>query len=89
MRAVLDGGSVDSREALHRALKDALSLPDWYGNNLDALFDCLTDLHEPTELTVLNARKLRESLGGYAQALLHVLRDSERENEKLVVHWEE
>lgn len=89
MRAVIDGGSVDSREALHRALKEELSLPDWYGNNLDALFDCLTELHEPTELTVLNAGRLRESLGSYAPALLHALRDSERENEKLIVRWEE
>lgn len=89
MRAVIDGGALDSREALHRALKEQLSLPDWYGNNLDALFDCLTSLPEPAELTVLNAGKLRESLGGYVRSLCHVLCDSEKENENLTVHWEE
>ena len=89
MRAVIDGGTIGSREALHRALREALSLPDWYGNNLDALYDCLTDLHEPAELTVLNAGKLRESLGGYVSSLCHVLCDSEEENGNLTVHWEE
>ena len=89
MRAVIDGGTIDSREALHRALRETLSLPKWYGKNLDALYDCLTDLREPTELAVTNAAKLCERLGGYALALLHVLRDSERENENLTVSWQE
>ena len=89
MRAVIDGGSLDSREALHRALKEQLSLPDWYGNNLDALHDCLTSLHEPVELEIKNAGKLRESLGGYVSALCHVLCDSEKENGNLTVLWEE
>ena len=89
MRAIIDGGTIDSREALHAALKEQLSLPDWYGNNLDALHDCLTDLHEPTELAVLHAGKLRERLGGYAGGLCHVLWDCEKENEKLTVTWEE
>ena len=89
MRAVIDGGTIDSREALHRVLQEQLSLPAWYGKNLDALYDCLTDLHEPVELAVTNAARLRESLGGYALALLHVLLDSERENENLTVSWQE
>ena len=54
--AVLDGGRISSREALHTALAEALPLPEWYGRNLDALMDCLTDLGE--ELTLrLTGRK--------------------------------
>lgn len=34
--------SGDAREVLQK-LGDALSFPDWYGANFDALFDCLTD----------------------------------------------
>ena len=43
MRFVLDGSSVGSREALHRTLAAGLRLPDWYGGNLDALHDCLSE----------------------------------------------
>lgn len=32
------------------ALRTALDLPDWTGANLDALWDVLTDLTEPTAL---------------------------------------
>ena len=50
MRFILDGGSVGSRQALHQTLAAGLRFPDWYGGNLDALHDCLTDVGEPTEL---------------------------------------
>ena len=39
MRFILDGGSVGSRETLHRTLAAGLHFPDWYGGNLDALHD--------------------------------------------------
>ena len=89
MDAILDGRTVDSRETLHQRLTELLQLPAWYGKNLDALHDCLTDLREPITLRVIHAHTLRESLGGYASNLGHVLYDCERENEKLTVFWEE
>ena len=52
MRFVLDGSSVGSREALHQALSALLAFPAYYGKNLDALHDCLTDITEPTELVI-------------------------------------
>ena len=42
MRFILNGGSIHSREALHQALAAGLHLPEWYGGNLDALHDCLS-----------------------------------------------
>ena len=52
MRFVLDVSACESVEDLHRALAEGLHFPAWYGGNLDALHDCLTDLNEPTELIV-------------------------------------
>ena len=37
---ILDGKLLDSGKALHRAVSEALDFPDWYGENLDALYDC-------------------------------------------------
>lgn len=51
MRFVLDVSACESVEDLHRALAEGLHFPAWYGGNLDALHDCLTDLHEPTFLS--------------------------------------
>ena len=43
MEVYLDGRALDSREALHQALSALLAFPAYYGKNLDALHDCLTD----------------------------------------------
>ncbi len=43
-----------NKEELHQALKSALHFPQWYGNNLDALYDCLTEVFEETHLTLLD-----------------------------------
>lgn len=89
MRVVLDGGSVGSRETLHQTLAALLRLPDWYGGNLDALHDCLTDITVPTELVIRSGAALEAVLGGYAAALRQVLADCMAENEAFSVVWEE
>lgn len=45
---VLSGAN--DRAAVLRGIGRALGFPDHYGANLDALWDCLTDLTEPTAL---------------------------------------
>lgn len=45
---VLDG--VATRAEALDGIGEALGFPDWYGRNLDALWDCLTDLDAPTAL---------------------------------------
>ena len=53
----VDCTSLD-KAGLHLALKTALDFPHWYGNNLDALYDCLTEISEPTQLTLLHFPEL-------------------------------
>lgn len=42
------------REALYAALAEALQLPDWFGANLDALYDVLTDLEAPVRIDLID-----------------------------------
>jgi len=85
MYALIDGEALESRRALHDALARQLALPEWYGRNLDALFDCLTDLHERTEIRVIHGEELRRRLGGYAGKLLQVLHEAADENHCLTI----
>ncbi|MCI8400353.1 MAG: barstar family protein [Oscillibacter sp.] len=78
----LDGGAVRDRRDLHAALAQGLDFPHWYGQNLDALRDCLTDLPE-TRLTVANPQALEDALGAYAGRFLRVLEDAVSENPNL------
>ena len=76
------------RSKLHRVLAEALSFPDHYGNNLDALHDCLTSLPEETSLTLQNWDASVEELGRYALALKRVLEDSQEANPCLKIQFE-
>ena len=46
MEIVLDAKRFKGRTRAHAYLKEALRLPDYYGKNLDALYDCLGDIGE-------------------------------------------
>ncbi|GAB6991011.1 barstar family protein [Paenibacillus pini] len=41
----------DRHENVHKWLKRKLGLPEWYGHNLDALWDCITG-HVPLPLHI-------------------------------------
>ena len=51
---ILDCSHIIDAAQLHNELAQKLSFPEWYGHNLDALFDCLTDLTEETLLVLLH-----------------------------------
>lgn len=73
MTVELDGRLMDSRETAHEYLKRQLNLPDWYGRNLDALYDLLTERSQPMTIRVIHARALETQLGRSGTALLNTL----------------
>lgn len=44
MEHTIDGSGIRSKGEFYAAVAAALSFPDWFGRNLDALHDCLRDL---------------------------------------------
>lgn len=55
-KTILDGARMGSRAELHDALAAAFSLPTHYGRNLDALWDCLTEQREGTEVILTSPK---------------------------------
>lgn len=51
--AHVDGLRAQTKPEVLRAMGEALDLPDWYGQNFDALADCLTDVGAAGVGTVL------------------------------------
>lgn len=84
---ILDGNSIFSKTDLHRTLAQDFSFPEWYGSNLDALFDCLTDYPEEVTIEIQASAAFNENLGGYAQAFRKVLQAVTEENPR--VHFAE
>ena len=49
-KIVLDFGTCSTKKEIHAYLKEQFGFPDYYGENLDALYDCLTDLAEDVKI---------------------------------------
>lgn len=80
MRIVfLDGNRIASAQDMHEEFARALEFPEWYGNNLDALHDMLTEGTEEIGVILVNTDKLSTTLGGRWTALLRLLVDMKRE----------
>ena len=85
MQLLLHGNAIKDRNTLHAFLKQGLAFPDYYGNNLDALYDVLTERTEPLEIKVEHAEELKEILCGYGEAFMETLLDAAAENESVKV----
>jgi RNAse (barnase) inhibitor barstar len=71
----VDGWTAQSEDDFHTSIAAALSFPDYYGRNLDALWDCLTDLTEPTVLLWDGWGPLAHAAPDRFARLLRVLHD--------------
>ena len=65
----IDGRQYASAKEMHLALKILLDLPEYYGCNADALYDCLSERKTPVNLVVMN-----DGEGEVADALRKVKR---------------
>ncbi len=81
----IDCSGIHTADALHCALAQALEFPDYYGKNLDALFDCLTEICTDTELILNNWHALTYKLGDWSGKVLYVFRCACDENPHLTV----
>ena len=50
----ISGSDYSSARELHLALKRLLHLPEYYGCNADALFDCLSARNEAVHLCIMS-----------------------------------
>ncbi len=77
----LDGARLTQRAEAMEYLTWAFDLPGWWGRNLDALHDCLTEVGEPTRVELLNRGALEGTRFG--RGMLRVLTDAAGENPRL------
>ncbi|MGI6070789.1 MAG: barstar family protein [Blautia sp.] len=80
----IEGSSFSTIEEIHEFLQNEMDFPEYYGGNLSALYDMLTDLCEETKVSIdlkgstLNIREYLERMG-------QVLSDAQEENPYLCV----
>ena len=74
MKYILDGKKMVSKEETHQYLKETFGFPEHYGNNLDALYDCLME-RNVMEIEVEHEEEMLAALGKYGEKLMQVLDD--------------
>lgn len=99
-KVILNFTGLYSREAVHEYIAQQMGFPHYYGRNLDALFDCLTDIAEPTAVGCyfpdgdeLRTEQMEEELQEvrwnrmkeYLEKLQETFLDAEEENRNLAV----
>ena len=77
----LDGNRLSDAATVHTYLKETFNFPDYYGNNFDALYDCLTDL-ENVEINLLPPKED----GAIYQKFLRVFKAADRNNDSLKIN---
>ncbi len=77
----IDGAAMISPREAHEAIAAAMGFPEYYGKNLDALWDMLT----ATEGTVkiYNVAAMLNALGSYGCKLLKTFYDAAEKNSRL------
>ncbi|MBO7595422.1 MAG: barstar family protein [Bacteroidales bacterium] len=78
-KIILDFENISGKEEMHKYLAEKFEFPDYYGGNLDALFECLTDIAEPTAVNIVNA------INDYDEQIINVITAAEEENDNLAV----
>lgn len=85
----VDLRNIYTRESLHQTLMDALELPDYYGKNLDALMDCMTEIREDCEIEFTGLSELTDNLMEYAERFLTTLHLAAFENHHITLLFRE
>ena len=81
-KITIDTNEHPTMTEIHHRLAGELKFPSYYGNNFDALYDCLTELSEETEIRLI----LRETDAQKTfQTLKRVLTDAAKEQPNLTV----
>ena len=84
----IDLDDVFNADELHRAIRRELPLPEHYGNNLDALYDVLTEWTDPVSITFLNADEAEVTMPKHMKALHRLCEDVLEENPNIEIIFE-
>lgn len=83
MEHIIDLSAIADAKAFHQALAKELALPEWYGHNLDALYDCLTELEAPLHLILQHW----DRAAAFADGFESVFEDAQAEDPDFTVEY--
>ena len=83
----LNGRKLVSETAAQDYLFDMFDFPNYYGEDLEALYDALVDISEETHVSIINRNIMENS--SYGSKLMWIFEDAASDNDKLYLDWTE
>lgn len=87
MEILLDGKQVINKQILFLTLKEQINSNEFYGDNLDALWDVLSSTEEEIFVTIIHQEDLNNNLGEYAELLIELFHDLKDVNDKVCLKF--
>ena len=85
----IDLSDVKSKQEFYEKLCLKLNFPEYFGNNLDALYDVLTDVHPFWKIKLQSCERLRQNLGKeFYDSIKEVFEDAVEDGAALEVLFE-
>ncbi len=76
---ILDGAEMVDRDTAYDYISETLRLPDYFGHNLDALADALSELTPDCIIILLNSFNLIDNLDKYGVKMIQVFQQAAAE----------
>ncbi|MBQ6312079.1 MAG: barstar family protein [Lachnospiraceae bacterium] len=73
---IIDLEGAGSEEEVQERIEEALPLPEYYGENLDALYDVLTEYGNGWHIRVLNTDDVDDDVRRYVDDMMGVFEDA-------------
>lgn len=85
----INGSEFDTPEEVHEFLADELDFPAYYGKNLSALYDVLTELSEDTRIVMNLSEVEDDSMIEMLERMAEVMTDAADANNYLEISIEQ
>ncbi len=88
MREVeLNGKRMTSETLAKEYLFDMFEFPEYYGADLEAIYDALADITEETRVSIINREYMENT--SFGSRLIWVFEDAASDNDNLTLAWTE
>ena len=86
-RIKVDCRNIAAPAAFQIYLQYLMSYPGWYGRNLDAMYDMLTEETEPLHMVFLTGEKMAPEMKNYLTRVKQVLEDVRKESRQFTYEF--
>ena len=87
MTYTIDLYGAESRAEIHKRIRKGLPVPEYYGNNLDALHDVLAECANGTKIVFENTTKTAPNMRGYVEALRWMCSETTEEYPEIQIEF--